>query len=120
MNIDKFPIYCDCRGDLVPVEFSKIPFIPKRIFYVQNVPENMVRGEHGHFKCKQYYICVTGIIKVTIYDGKEQQSIMLNPGQGIFIDNMVWSSEKFCTGNDVLLVLCSHEYDKNDYFTELP
>lgn len=120
MNTDKLTLYSDKRGDLVLIDYTKLPFTPKRIFYVTNVPEQMVRGQHGHYKCRQYYICIKGIIEVTIYDGKEQQSIMLNPGQGIFIDNMIWSSEKFCTGNDVLLVLCSHEYDKNDYFTELP
>lgn len=116
MNIDKLPKHSDDRGDLVPVEFSQLPFIPKRMFYVQDVPAYTVRGQHGHFKCKQYYICMKGIIEVTTWNGIEEKKTLLSAGQALFINNTIWSSEKFWTGKDVLLVMCSEAYEKNDYF----
>lgn len=118
MNIDKLPINIDTRGNLVPIYFSNLPFTPKRMFYVTNVPEQTKRGQHGHYKCCQYYICIKGIIQVEIHDGKEEYIIDITSGQGIFIDKMVWSSEKFVTDDTILLVLCSEEYDATDYFTD--
>ena len=36
--------YTDDRGGVVPIDFSDLPFIPKRIFYVKDVPKNTIRG----------------------------------------------------------------------------
>lgn len=118
MNTDILKVFHDKRGDLFPVTFSELPFVPKRMFYVTNVPSQIRRGEHGHYKCRQYYICIKGIIEVKIVDGTKTETIHLTPGKAMLIENMVWSSEKFCMGNDVLLVLCSEEYDEEDYFTD--
>lgn len=119
MNIEKLPIHRDKRGELIPVYFSNLPFIPQRIFYIIGVPKGTERGGHGHYKCQQYYICIKGIIEVKIYDVNQKENIILTPGKALFIDKMIWTSEKFITGNEVLLVLCSHEYDANDYFTDI-
>jgi len=118
MNIDTLPKYSDERGSLVPVDISSLPFVPKRFFYVTNVPSGFIRGEHGHFKCKQYYICLAGRIEVTVYDGFKEEKFMLISGESIFIDKGVWSSEKFTDRSDVLLVMCSEKYDQKDYFTQ--
>lgn len=116
MNIEKLKKYSDQRGDLFPVAFLELPFIPKRLFYIINSPAQTIRGEHGHYKCKQFYICLRGIITVKTFDGIKAETIHLSPGKGLLIENMIWSSETFCFGNDILLVLCSEEYDAQDYF----
>lgn len=119
MNIEKLPINKDERGDLLPIDFfTDILFEPVRLFYITNAPKDTIRGEHGHFNCRQYYICVKGIIEVNTFDGINEKTITLTQGQSIFINKMVWSSEKFCTGNDVLLVLCSDRYNAEDYFND--
>ena len=33
----------------------------------------------------------------------------------IFVDSMVWDKQQYLTGNDILLSICSTEYDKDDY-----
>ncbi len=43
-------ILSDDDGTLVPIEFSELPFEPKRVFYVTNVPKGEERGNHAHFK----------------------------------------------------------------------
>lgn len=118
MNSERLKTYRDERGDLIPLNFLELPFIPKRIFYVKNVSNEKVRGCHGHYKCKQYYICIKGFITIKLYDGIQEKQITLLPNEGLFVDNMVWTSEMFDSHNDVLLVLCSEEYDANDYFTD--
>jgi len=32
---------------------------------------------------------------------------------------MIWDAQRFKTGNDVLLVLCSTNYDLSDYILEM-
>jgi len=102
-------------GILTAIEIDIFPFIPKRIFWVVNVPVKGVRGKHAHKVCQQFYICIKGAIEVFYNDGKESGNIELKEGQTMFVDKLVWTQETFVTGNDVLLVLCSHSYDSDDY-----
>jgi len=120
MKLYKFNGIRDERsGALFVVDYNDIPFIPKRIFWVTNVNAKEVRGNHAHIECLQMYICTMGRIKVDTYDGKNRRSIVLLPGEGIFIDKLIWSSETYLTGDDILLVLCSASYDTNDYINEI-
>jgi dTDP-4-dehydrorhamnose 3,5-epimerase-like enzyme len=108
----------DCRGDLTPIEFSGVPFIPKRVFVVKNVPKNVTRGGHAHFETMQVVICIQGEIEVVLDDGTSKRREVLTEGQSCFIDSLVWDEQVFLTGNDILLVLCSTSYDKEDYITD--
>ena len=107
----------DNRGVLYPISLSEIPFEVKRVFIVTNVPKGSVRGEHAHKECLQYYLCLKGKIEIIYKDmcGTKENLAILNEGQGVFIDKGRWTGEIFLTGKDVLMVFCSHEYDKNDY-----
>lgn len=108
-------IYTDDRGNLIPLQFNELKFIPKRIFTVSDVPKDSIRGEHAHYETIQYLWCVKGKILVSLDDGKNIKEEILNPGQGIYIDNFVWDYQKFLTGDDVIVVLASTYYDINDY-----
>ena len=52
---------------------------------------------------------------MTLFDGTVERKMVLESGQSAIIDKMVWATEKYITGNDTLLVLCSDEYDEKDY-----
>jgi UDP-2-acetamido-3-amino-2,3-dideoxy-glucuronate N-acetyltransferase len=114
MNVN-FKNYKDSRGELMPIPFKDVPFAPVRTFIVHNVPKNMVRGRHAHYKTKQFLICVKGCIEVLLDDGLDKHTIILNVGESCLIDKGIWDEQKFLTGEDVLLVLCSTEYDPWDY-----
>jgi dTDP-4-dehydrorhamnose 3,5-epimerase-like enzyme len=119
MKADKLTQFTDPRGTLVPVEFSMLPFVPVRMFYVKDVPQGTIRGQHGHFKCRQYYICMAGLIVVKIHRSAAMYDmVILKPGHGLYIPEMLWTSEEFCTEGTMLQVLCSEPYDKEDYFTD--
>lgn len=117
MKIEKKKLkeFNDGRGVLVPLEFYDIDFEPKRLFYVTNVPKNTRRGEHSHYKTKQLLICVKGQIGVYLIDDHNDSYFLLNENEYIYVSNFVWDAQDFLTGNDVLLVLCSTNYDEKDY-----
>jgi len=113
------PSFTDDRGTLVPVEFKGLLFEPKRLFYVTGVPRGQVRGQHAHREGQQYLICQAGEIGVTLNDGESEKTCILQSGQGILIEKMVWGSQEFRTRGAILLVICSSEYDKDDYITDM-
>lgn len=102
-------------GFLIPVEFKDLPFEPKRVFTVCDVPKNNIRGEHAHFQTQQFLICLKGEILVGLDFGSKCEEIILKQGETVFIDKMVWDYQQFLTGEDTLLVFASTPYDKNDY-----
>ena len=117
MYVQSLEKFNDERGFLVPLEFSKIPFNPKRLFLVSDVPKGEVRGDHAHHKTKQFLICLRGEIEVVLYDGKKETSTILHPMEGIYVPHLIWDSQVFKTGDDLLLVLASTKYDINDYIS---
>ena len=98
------------------VDFNKLEFTPKRMFFVTNVPAGSIRGGHGHYKDRQCLMCVKGSIEIELVskDGVFKKTI--KPGEYCYMNEMVWASQKYVTGDDILLVLCSEEFDKSDYF----
>lgn len=111
-NLNKFE---DERGLLVPINFSELPFEPKRIFYVTNVPKNIWRGGHAHYNTIQALICLKGRILIKTETKISEKEIVLNEGEMYIIDKFIWDSQKFLDDNSILLVICSTEYDKDDY-----
>lgn len=114
--MQKIQIFTDHRGgNLLPLEFENLPFSPKRIFTVTDVPKDGIRGQHAHYETQQILICVKGEIAVSIDDGIEEKESIITEGETFFIDKMVWDSQKFLTGEDIMLVICSTNYDIEDY-----
>ena len=110
----------DMRGSLAAIEFaSQCPFTPKRLFFVYGVPSTQVRGEHAHFKCHQFLIAVAGFVSVSVDDGKDRDSIILDsPNLGLYIPPLTWGSQYRFSHDAVLAVLASHEYDESDYIRD--
>lgn len=108
----------DNRGSLLPIEFNTLPFEPKRIFIVNNVPLNEIRGEHSHYITKQLIVCTKGIVKVLLDDGKFKSEHILYKNQSILINEMIWDTQQFLTEDAEIMVLCSTNYDINDYILD--
>ena len=117
-KIKKLKIFSDERGDLVPFEFSKLTFIPKRIFTVSNVPKDSIRGGHSHFSTVQILVCISGEIEVILHDGFVEKISKIKKGEYIVVDKLIWDSQKFLTKDSTLLVICSTEYNIDDYILD--
>lgn len=115
--ITKHKVLGDERGQLVAIESGiHIPFEIKRVFYIYGTQPNVPRGQHSHHKTKQYLIAVSGSCHVTLDDGTNKETHMLNqPHAGLFQDAMVWGTMHDFSPDCVLLVLASEHYNDADY-----
>jgi UDP-2-acetamido-3-amino-2,3-dideoxy-glucuronate N-acetyltransferase len=107
----------DRRGDLSAGEFARdIPFIPKRYFFILDVPEPEVRGEHAHKLCHQFLLCIRGSCRLLLDDGEHRSEVTLDrPDVGVYVPPMVWGTQHSYSSDAVLLVFASDYYDPDDY-----
>ena len=107
------------RGNLVEIDFSSLPFVPRRIFYVSNVPAGTVRGEHAHREGQQIIFCVSGQVNVELRSGSTLESVTcIDNGLGLLIQAGMWSKQSYVKENSVLLVVCSHAFTENSYVAD--
>lgn len=118
--LQEFKVLGDHRGQLVALESSKqIPFDVKRVFYIYGTQEGVPRGNHSHYKTKQFLVAVNGSCKVTLDNGKEKVTYELNkPNLGLFQDALIWGIMHDFSSDCVLMVLADEYYDANDYITD--
>ncbi len=115
--LQALPLAQDLRGSLSVAEYEKhIPFLPKRCFWVFDVPSREVRGEHAHKTLHQYLVCVKGAVSVVLDDGVNRDEVTLNaPNLGLHIPPGIWGIQYKYTADAVLVVFASDVYDTNDY-----
>lgn len=116
----KFSDLGDERGKLVVIEGNdSIPFEIKRVFYIYDSDDKVVRGQHANRESEFVLINVAGTSKVRITDGKEEFIVELNkPMMGVYIPKMVWKDMYDFSSDSVLLVLASTHYDGNEYIRD--
>lgn len=119
-NLEQFKVLGDHRGQLVALEANReIPFDVKRVFYIYGTQEGIPRGNHSHYKTKQFLVAVHGSCKVTLDDGKEKVTYNLNkPNLGLFQDALIWGTMHDFSEDCVLMVLADDYYVASDYITE--
>jgi dTDP-4-dehydrorhamnose 3,5-epimerase-like enzyme len=109
----------DERGSLVAAEFSDLPFAPRRVFVIYDVPSKSVRGAHAHRICAQLVICLSGSVRCLVDDGSARDEFLLeSPDVGLHIPPMVWGTQWNYTKDAILLVLASHPYEAADYIRD--
>lgn len=110
----------DVRGNLSVVEgLSDIPFDIKRVYWVYDVPAGECRGGHAHKRLKQFLIALSGSFTVTLDDGTDKRTFMLNhPYQGLEIETGIWRTLDDFSSGAVCLVLASELYDESDYIRD--
>jgi hypothetical protein len=116
-KIIELPRITDPRGNLTVAEANKnIPFDIKRVYWLYDVPGGECRGGHAHKHLQQILIAVSGSFHVTLDNGKEKQTFLLNhPYQGLLIDTKTWRTLDDFSSGAVCVVLASDFYDENDY-----
>lgn len=116
----KFPSFPDHRGILTVMDYEKsLPFTPKRMFMIQEVPKGSYRGNHAHRTCHQFLICLRGSCNVLLDDGKSRADVLLDSKEvGVHVPPMTWGIQYQFTEDAVLIVLASEAYDKNDYIED--
>lgn len=119
-KIIELPKIIDPRGNLTVAESIKnIPFDIKRVYWVYDVPSGEHRGGHAHKQCKELLVAVSGSFTVTLDDGNEKHTYLLNhPYQGLFIDVNIWRTLDDFSSGAVCLVLASERFEEEDYIRD--
>jgi carbonic anhydrase/acetyltransferase-like protein (isoleucine patch superfamily) len=120
VTLHRFKYVRDPRGDLSVGEFEReIPFAPKRYFLVMNVPNDKIRGEHAHYKCHQFLVCVKGSCAVVVDDLTTRVEVRLDaPDQGLYLPPMTWGIQYKYSADAVMMVFASHYYEAEDYIRD--
>jgi UDP-2-acetamido-3-amino-2,3-dideoxy-glucuronate N-acetyltransferase len=116
----RLPEFGDERGNLVAAQPGRgLPFQPRRVFLVHEVPSDLTRGEHAHRECDQLLLCVHGRVTIWTDNGVEQQEWLLDhPAKALHVPPMVWAAQHSHSPGAVLMVLASHDYDDADYIRD--
>lgn len=114
------PKIADPRGNLTFAEAqSMVPFDIKRAYWVYDVPGGESRGGHAHKKLKQFVVALSGSFHVTLDNGYEQKTVLLNhPYQGLLIDVKTWRTLDDFSSGAVCLVFASEHYEAEDYIED--
>lgn len=107
----------DARGNLGFLEELKdVPFEVKRIYWLFDVPEQQVRGDHAHKTGEQVIVCLKGQIEVVLESkqGEVQGYTLSKPYQGLYIPPMWWGKMLF-KDRALMLGLASDEFCEDDY-----
>ena len=110
----------DKFGYLTPIEFGQeIPFEVKRLYYIYDVNDNQVRGNHSHKKLHQVLICVHGSVDVTLKNHFGEETYTLDdPSVGLYVGPDNWREMSNFKDGAVLFVLASENYDEGDYIRD--
>ncbi len=119
-KIIDLPKIIDQRGNLTVTEGENhIPFAIKRTYWVYDVPAGESRGGHAHKECKEFLVAISGSFSVTLDNGKEKKTFLLNhPYQGLFIDVNIWRTLDDFSSGAVCLVLASERFEEEDYIRD--
>ncbi len=115
-----FQPHGDERGQLVALEeYKDIPFCVKRVYYMYDTAEGVVRGKHAHKTLEQILVCIHGSCKILLDDGKEKKIVPLEkPYEGLYVSNSMWREMYDFSEDAVLMVLASDLYKEEDYIRD--
>lgn len=119
-RIIDLPKIADPRGNLTVAEGMKdVPFGVARVYWVYDVPGGESRGGHAHKHCREFIVAVSGSFTVTLDDGKERNTVLLNhPYQGLLVETGVWRTLEDHSSGAVCLVLASDPFCEEDYIRD--
>jgi dTDP-4-dehydrorhamnose 3,5-epimerase-like enzyme len=106
-------------ADLFVFEYSKLPWIPARMYVMQNFVEGRTRGNHAHKRLSQIFIMISGSLQLEIYRGENCQSVILTPQTGeLELKPGAWRVISNASKDAVLLVLADEAFYEEDYIRE--
>ena len=107
----------DSRGGLSVVEEGgALPFQVRRAYWVYGTKSGVSRGFHAHRRLRQLCFCLKGSVRMLLFDGRTEESVVLRPESGgLLLPPMLWHEMHDFSADCVLTVLADAEYDESDY-----
>lgn len=115
----QIPLKLDARGTLGVVEFNSLNFVPQRIYWIADVPQDSERGHHAHKTLNQLFILMKGSLTVELSQGHTKSLYELSSvGNSLSIPPGLWRNILNASPDAVLLVLCDQPYSEDDYIRD--
>ena len=107
----------DARGGLSVAELGgALPFPARRIYWIQGTKPGVSRGFHAHKELRQLCVCVAGSVRLSLFDGRREESVVLDSSsKGLLIGPGLWREMHDFSPDCVLMVFADAEYDEADY-----
>jgi len=107
----------DARGGLSIAELGgALPFPVRRVYWIHGTKPGVSRGFHAHKKLRQLCVCVAGSVRMSLFDGRREESVVLDSSaNGLFVGPGLWREMHDFSPDCVLMVLADAEYDEADY-----
>ena len=107
--IVELPTFTDSRGSLSLVDSDTaaklLPFKPERVFWIHGTEEHTIRGQHAHRSCWELVVAVSGSFSLTLNDGKNDKTFLLDsPQRGVII----WYGAVSTTSHPIQSASLSH------------
>lgn len=119
VQFGSFPIHRDARGVLVVAEFTPLPFVPRRLFWLLGITPGETRANHAHRVCEQLVFVQSGSVagKILGPDGFEV-SFDLKLGDWVVIPTRHWLKLHDFSDESVVGVFASHAFDAEEYIDD--
>jgi hypothetical protein len=88
------------------------PFEIKRVYYIQGMGFNDIRGKHSHIKNRQIITCVQGTCDLLV---DNILTIRLNKDEYFLLEPSHYHEMTHFSENCIILVLASEKYEEADY-----
>jgi hypothetical protein len=96
-----------------------LPFEPKRIYWVDSLSENGLRGDHAHLNSSRVVVAVKGSVRIliTFKDGRTKEYELKTWDEALWIPPGFWYECRLDT-DSLLLVIASHPHEQDQYLRD--
>lgn len=110
----------DARGALSVAELGGVlPFSVRRAYWIHGTKLGVSRGFHAHKQLRQLCVCVAGSVRLSLFDGHREESVVLDSSaKGLLIGPRLWREMHDFSPDCVLMVFADAEYDEADYIRD--
>jgi len=106
-------------ASLSALEFYGLPFVPQRIYWIQDFTPEAVRGNHSHKKLNQVFIMLAGSMSLVVHEGNKSCEYELTKHSiPLVIPPGTWRIMSKASSDALLLVVADRPYEQEDYIRD--
>ncbi|HEU5289679.1 MAG TPA: FdtA/QdtA family cupin domain-containing protein [Cyclobacteriaceae bacterium] len=106
-------------GNISFLEESHEMFPIKRVYWIYDVTENAMRGNHSHLNSERIIVALQGSVEVSIENvqGESYSFNLHKPSQALFVPRLHWVKLKF-EKNSLMIALSSCLFEDDVLLTD--
>jgi len=106
-------------ASLSSLEFSSLPFGPKRVYWIQDFTPQAVRGNHSHKELTQIFIMLSGQLNLEIFEGTKSSRYKISRSSPpLIVPPGTWRIMSEASEDALLFVIADRPYEEMDYIRD--